>query len=159
MRPLFIAALLMTAMILGGCGGNGIANPFSGSVWKVGIHNVSFSHAVAKWDTANNRLDLKFNLITGTTYPDAVVSVPEVTTLTVNNPRSATVVIAIADGITYTCDPSNPHATATVIFSRLDLNPLGGVSGRIDGMAQRVEDPDEPPVEIHATFNSVPITN
>jgi hypothetical protein len=158
-RSIICSFLLLLSLSLYGCGSEGIINPFSGSVWEVGNNNISFSHAVADWDTANNRINLKFDLITGASYPDAIASVEEVSTLTVNNAREVNVVVSIADGRTYACDPSNPDSNATVIFSRLDLNPLGGVSGRIDGMVQRVEDINEPPVELHATFESVPVTN
>jgi len=141
-----------------GCN-EGTGNPFAGSQWDVGEHHVSFSHAVADWNTTANRLDLKFDLLSGATYPDATVLVDSVSTLTVNTPRQCSITISVAQGITYECDPADPDAVAEITFTRLDLGPLGAVTGTITGMAKSVENPADAPVEITASFENVAVVN
>jgi len=152
-----ITSVLAICLFSLGCG-EGVANPFAGSQWDVGSNHVSFSHGVAQWDTVHNSLKLKFNLLSGTTYPDAVVEVANVTTLAVNDPREASVTISISQGMTYETITGDADASATITFSRLDLTTLGAASGTITGQLKRVEDPSEPPAVFTAGFDSAPIT-
>jgi len=152
---LFAIALLMLFSL--GCESTG--NPFAGSQWDVGEHHVSFSHAVADWNTTANILDLKFDLLSGSTYPDGTVTIDSVSTLTVNNPRQCLITMKVAAGITYVCNPADPDAVAEVTFTRLDLGPLGAVTGTITGMAKSVENPADAPVEITASFENVAVVN
>jgi len=154
--PLF-AAILVAVAILAGCEGAG--NPFTGSQWDIGVHHVSFSHAVADWDTANNRLELKFDLLSGATYPHALVTIDEVSTLTTNQPRDVDITVAISQGMTYECVAGDPDINATITLTRLDLAPVGGVSGTITGMARRVENPSDAPVALTASFENVVVMN
>jgi len=159
MKRLFLGiSLLLLIMIFTSCDG-GTGNPFAGSQWDIGVHHVSFSHAVADWNTTDNRLDIKFDLLAGSTYPDAVVLVDSLTTLAVDTPRECTIVILIADGLTFESSPSDPDAQAEINFTRFDIGPLGAVSGTITGMARHMESPLDPPVAITASFENVVIVN
>ena len=157
-----IVTILITSVLLlvmsAGCD-EGTGNPFAGSQWDVGIHHVSFSHAVADWNTTENNLELKFDLLSGATYPDAVVLIDTVTTLAVNTPRECPITIIISQDLQFYCDPSDPDATAEITFTRLDLSPLGAVSGTITGWAKNSDDPGEPAVAISASFENIPVVN
>ncbi len=153
-----IMTILLSYQLFIGCN-EGTGNPFTGSQWDVGQHHVSFSHAVAEWNTAENALILKFDLLSGSTYPDAVVRVEEVSTLTVNVPREVTVNLAISQTLNFECDPDDPDASATITFTRFDLAPLGAVSGYIEGNAKWLEEPGEAPVALIAQFENVIVTN
>lgn len=160
MRCSFIAAaLLVIALSFTGCNGEGVGNPFGGSQWTVGQHHLSFSKGVADWDTANNRLVLKFSLSSGATYPNAEVIVEGVTTLAINVPKLVTVKIAIDMNTHYESKPSDTGAQATVTFTRLDITNLGGVSGEITGLTRSDENPSETPVNLQASFKNMPVTN
>jgi hypothetical protein len=149
--------MLCCALALG-CG-EGLGNPFGGSQWDVGTHHISFSHGVADWQTATDTLVLKFNLLTGSAYPDATVTVADISTLSVNQPKVVPVHIAISQDTTYESNQSDLGAQATLTFSRLDLTTLGGVSGTITGNARRVPDDGLQPVTLEASFDDTPITN
>lgn len=157
-----IVTILTTCILLlglsTGCN-EGAGNPFAGSQWDIGIHHVSFSHSVADWNTAQNQLDLKFDLLSGAQYPDAVVNIDEVTTLSVNTPRDIELTIMISQDLQFYCDPTDPDAMAQVTFTRLDLSPLGAVSGTISGFAKDANDPSQPAVAISASFENVPVVN
>ena len=158
MKPVYtLIAVLAACLVATACEGTG--NPFAGSQWDVGVHHVSFSHGVAEWNTAENRLELKFDLLSGATYPNALVVVDEVTTLTINSPREVTVRINISQNLSYEADPAFSGANATVTFTRLDLDPLGAVSGTIDGTVRDVLNPTDPPVALQATFADMIVTN
>jgi hypothetical protein len=98
---------------------------------------------------------LKFELISGTKYPSAQVIVEGVSYLHAGETRDVPVTVSIGEGVTYECDPSDPDANATIVFSRFDLAVYGAVSGEITGMARHVEDPDVQPVPLNADFNDV----
>jgi hypothetical protein len=152
---LFIGVLIAVA----GMGCESTGNPFTGSQWDVGANHLSFSHAVAEWDTANNQMILKFDLLSGSSYPTAEVTVKGVTTLSVGDTRDADVHVAISQGVEYECIAGDADVNATVTFTRLDLNPLGGVSGHITGMARRIGDPSEPLATLTGDFSDVIVTN
>jgi len=159
MRSAFLlAAMLSVCLFAAGCG-SGIGNPLSGGQFDVGLHHISFSHSVAEWDTTNNRLVLKFDLLSGAKYPYATATVEGVTTIKVDQERDVVVQINIAAGMSYESTPALPGATAKIIFSQFDLGPLGAVSGEINGMAQRIEDSGEAPVILYATFEDAPVSN
>ena len=153
-----ITAALFAILLLTGCG-EGVGNPFSGSQWDVGVHHVSFSHAVAEWDTAEDMLILKFDLLSGSSYPTARVTINEVSTLAVNSPRQATVKISISKNLSYESNIPDQDAQAVITFTRLDLNTLGGVSGTITGKSQNMGDQSEQPADLFAAFDDVAITN
>jgi hypothetical protein len=153
-----ITAALFAILLLTGCG-ESVGNPFTGSQWDVGVHHVSFSQAVAEWNTADNTLILKFDLLSGSSYPTARVTINEVTTLAVNSPRQATVQISISKDLSFESNIPDPDAQAVITFTRLDLNPLGGVSGTITGMSQNMGNQSEPPVDMFAAFENVPVIN
>ncbi len=158
MRRIFsITALLVVSAILLGCESSG--NPFAGSQWDVGIHHLSFSQVVAEWDTANNRMILKFGLLSGSSYPNAEVVVDGVTTLTVNQPRDCDVTVAVSQGEEYECIAGDADINATITFTRFDLGPLGAVSGQLTGIAQRIGVPSDPLVDLEGSFNDVIVTN
>jgi len=150
-------ALLAACLVATGCEGSG--NPFAGSQWDVGVHHVSFSQGVAEWNTAENKLELKYGLLSGATYPNALVVIDEVTTLTINQPREVSLTINISQDMTYEADPTLAPASCTVTFTRLDLTTLGGASGTITGLARRVGYPGEAPVVLTASFDDMVITN
>ena len=155
MKVKIIPALCVTFFILlTGCN-SGIGNPFTGSTWTVGPHTVSFNHATAERDTVNNRLLLKFNLLSNTTYPDAVITVENLTTLAINESREVTVVLQISQGDTYQTDL---NAIATITFSQLDFATTGAVSGVLTGELQHVEAPGDAPEITNAEFDDVPVT-
>lgn len=158
MRIFTILAAIAIPILLLTATGCETSNPFSGSTWNAGIHTVSFSHGVADWSTADNKLILKFDLITGTSYPVAQVDVASVTTLTVNQPREVPVTLGISATENFHTVAGDPDATATVVFTRLDVGPLGAVSGNITGKLRSVENPSET-VVLQATFADVPIVN
>jgi len=155
-----LAYLTMGIMIvLLGFGCESSGNPFAGSQWDVGVHHLSFSRGTAEWDTANNQLILKFDLLSGSSYPTAEVTVESVTTLDVGDTRNADIHIAISQGMEYECVAGDADYNATVTFTRLDLTPLGAVSGTIQGTARRIGDPSEPPVDVTGEFQDVIVTN
>jgi len=159
MRHTFIfIPVLLLCLLFAGCD-SGTGNPFAGSQWDAGVHHVSFTQAVAEWNTALNRLELKFGMLSGTSYPNAIVIVPEVTTLAVNQPRAVTINLEISQNLIFQVDPTYPDSNATVNFTQLDLNTLGAVSGTITGAARQVGEPGLAPVALTANFDNVIITN
>ncbi len=157
-RSCFLAITLLTCLLFCGCN-SGTGNPFAGSQWDAGVHHISFTQTVAEWNTALNRLELKFGLLSGSSYPNAIVIVEEVTTLTVNQPRDVTVNLEISQDLVFQVDPTFPDTNATITFTQLDLNTLGAVSGTITGMAREVGAPGLDPVALTAGFDQVIITN
>jgi hypothetical protein len=148
--------VILALVLLAGCEGDQL---FVGSQWDVGDNHVSFSHGVAEWDTADNKLVLKFDLITGSSYPTAQVTVEKVSTLGVNQSREVAVKINLSKDESFESKPSDTEATAAIIFTRFDISPFGGVTGTIEGMARSVENPGDAPVLLEASFTDVPITN
>jgi hypothetical protein len=151
----FIIFLAILVSFLGiGCD-SGIGNLFTGSQWTVGANNVSFNHATATRETTTNQLVLKFNLLSNASYPDAVVTVDNITTLQVNESREVTVVLKIAAGDTY---QTETDAIATITFSQLDFATTGAVSGTLTGLLQHVETPADAPVDLSASFEDVMVS-
>jgi hypothetical protein len=159
MKSAFLISVLLSVCLFGlGCG-SGIGNPFAGGQFDVGEHHLSFSHSVAEWDTAHDKLVLKFDLLTGSAFPYAAVTVEEVSTIQVDKQREVKVDIFLSEDKSYKSSPDLPDANAMITFSQFDLSPVGAVSGTISGLAQWVEEPIETPVDLVAEFQDVPIAN
>ena len=157
MRRLYLLlGMILALVLLAGCEGDQL---FTGSQWDVGDNHVSFSHGVAELDTAGNRLLLKFDLISGSSYPTAQATVENISTLSVNQSREVTVRLSLSQSETFESKPADTEATATIIFTRFDISPFGGVTGTIEGMARSIENPGDAPVLLEASFTDVPITN
>jgi hypothetical protein len=155
MKTTLIISIAIFVLFSGiGCN-SGIGNLFAGSQWTVGANHVSFNHATATRDTTSNQLVLKFNLLSNASYPDAVVTVDNLTTLVINESREVTVVLKIAAGDTY---QTNTTAIATVTFSQLDFATTGAVSGTLTGQLQSVESPGDAPVDLSASFDDVMVS-
>jgi len=159
MRRLITFVSIGILILFIGIGCEGTGNPFTGSQWDVGVHHLSFSRVAAEWSTADNQLILKFDLMSGSSYPTAEVTVDSVTTLNVGDTRDADVHVAVSQGVEYECIAGDIEINATVTFTRLDLTPLGAVSGSIQGMARRIGDPTEPLVMVTGDFKDVIVTN
>jgi hypothetical protein len=151
-------AFLIISLSISGCN-SGIGNPFAGGQFDVGSHHLSFSHAVADWQTANDRMVLKFDLLSGSSFPTASVTIENISTVQVNVEYDTTVDIAISQGNTYKSSPTTAGATAKIKFTQFDLSPTGAVTGIITGMAQSVENPSQAPVDLAADFADVLISN
>ncbi|HEX9745590.1 MAG TPA: hypothetical protein VGB30_09200 [bacterium] len=159
MRIISIAtAVLISLFALTSAGCESSGNPFAGSTWTAGTHTVSFSHGVADWSTADNMIVLKFDLITGASLPDATAAIPEISTLKVNESRGVAITLAISSSLHFTADPSDPDANANIVLTRLDLGPLGAVSGTITGKVRSVENPSQI-LDLNASFSDAPIAN
>jgi hypothetical protein len=154
----FLTAIFSICLFAMGCE-NGIGNPFAGAQFDVGDHHLSFSHAVADWDTANDRLVLKFDLLSGSSYPTATVTVENVSTIEANVQRAVTVDVAVSANTSYKSASNIPNANAMITFSQFDLGPVGAVSGTNSGAAQSVQNPSDTPVDLTADFQDVLISN
>lgn len=155
MRRLFVYLLIGALIVIFGIGCEGTGNPFTGSQWDVGEHHLSFSRARTTNDSAANRLILRFDLLSGTSYPKAEVTIDGVTTLNVGDTRDVDVHVAISQGVEYECIAGDVEINATVTITRLDLTPIGAISGTIQGMARRIGDPTEPLVMVTGEFQDV----
>ena len=93
------------------------------------------------------------------THPIALIILEAADQVQVGNAVSCEVLLSMDAGDNYFCgnNPENDSAAATIIFSGLELTGGGLLSGRIEGLVEHRNHPQEDLLPLNIVFSNIPV--